>query len=174
MGATRRSRRQKAAATAKSASAPAATTTPATDTASSVKATQDQSSAMDEGAAERASDDAGDVENTALRRTPASGRWWKPMPSGRSSAKAVKSKPKKGSSWARRKEKEKAYKDVTQFEKELKERNAREKQEGRERSEARKKMREENERRGEVVVPITNTRKLKKMSRKQLRLLDKR
>lgn len=37
-----------------------------------------------------------------------------------------------------------------------------------------KKMKEENERRGEVVVPITNTLKLKKMSRKQLRLLGKR
>jgi len=35
-------------------------------------------------------------------------------------------------------------------------------------------MKLENERRGEVTVAITNTRKLKKMSRKQLRLLDKR
>jgi hypothetical protein len=35
-------------------------------------------------------------------------------------------------------------------------------------------MKEVNERRGEVVVPITNTLKIKNMTRKQVRLLAKR
>jgi hypothetical protein len=53
------------------------------------------------------------------RLTPASGRWWKPLASHRSSAVIVKKKAPKGGAWARRKEKEKAALDVRMLEKEL-------------------------------------------------------
>eukprot|EP00037_Helgoeca_nana_P018628 m.178285 g.178285 ORF g.178285 m.178285 type:complete len:180 (+) comp24516_c0_seq1:52-591(+) len=109
-----------------------------------------------------------------FRITPASGRWWKPTYTSRSSAKAVKNKPKKGNTWDRRKNKEKLHRDVVTLQNELVEQKARHLQETRERSEARAKMKEVNERRGEVVVPITNTLKIKNMTRKQVRLLAKR
>lgn len=47
-------------------------------------------------------------------------------------------------------------------------------QESKRRAEERKKQKEENERKGEVVQKITNTAKIKKMSKKQLRQLAKR
>ena len=47
-------------------------------------------------------------------------------------------------------------------------------QEARARSDERAKQRAENIKKSEIVVPITDTRKIKKMTRKQVRALDKR
>lgn len=60
-----------------------------------------------------------------FRITPASGRWWKPTYTSRSSAKAVKNKPKKGNTWDRRKNKEKLHRDVVTLQNELVEQKAR-------------------------------------------------
>lgn len=73
-------------------------------------------------------DPEGAVVAQQARLTPASGRWWKPLASHRTSAMVVKKKAPKGGAWARRKAKEKAKSEVIMLERELREQYAQSKQ----------------------------------------------
>eukprot|EP00039_Didymoeca_costata_P019620 m.338279 g.338279 ORF g.338279 m.338279 type:complete len:129 (+) comp18368_c0_seq1:49-435(+) len=109
-----------------------------------------------------------------LRGKPVSGRPWKEAVKRPHSSGIVKPKNKKKSSWAVRKEREMQLKDIKSTEAEMKVESSGRKQAAREKREERKKRKEENELKSEIVQAITNTAKLKKLNRKQLRNFAKR
>jgi len=100
-----------------------------------------------------------------------SGRPWKPVKERFSSM--VKVKPLR-SSWKRKMQMKNEKHSLKEFQNQLNEARRQEKLEYRARVEAHKKQKEENARKSETVQVITNTRKLKRMKKKQLRKIEKR
>lgn len=105
------------------------------------------------------------------RGKPVSGRTWKPTKKRTSSVIAVKSLRK---SWDD-KVKERREKQVLQeYQKEVRETLASERKAEHERIKLKHKQKEENEKKAQVVQRITNTAKLKRMTKKQLKRIEKR
>ncbi|XP_053376073.1 coiled-coil domain-containing protein 86-like [Mercenaria mercenaria] len=102
---------------------------------------------------------------------PKSGRVWKSEKS-RFSEKRLDKTLK--TSWAKKMQLKAEKKSIKSFEKQLKEDRNRQLEEKRKRQEENKKRRLENERKNEVVQPIKNTAKIKRMKKKQLRQVQKR
>jgi len=100
-----------------------------------------------------------------------SGRPWKPVRDRFSSMPKVK--PLR-SSWKRKMQLKNEKQSLKEFQNQLNEARRQEKLEYRARVEAHKKHKEENARKSETVQVITNTRKLKRMKKKQLRKIEKR
>jgi len=103
---------------------------------------------------------------------PVSGRWWKQNPQSRHTAILKKTKTT-NKRWKERMERKKSTKDVKTLQSELMQAAGERKQGEREKREAKAKRREENETKSQVVQLVTNTRKLKKLNRKQLRQYSK-
>eukprot|EP00040_Diaphanoeca_grandis_P000953 m.17001 g.17001 ORF g.17001 m.17001 type:complete len:173 (-) comp11299_c0_seq1:327-845(-) len=115
------------------------------------------------------------VTGTQHGGRPVSGRWWKPVEVARNTAFIQKAKCNKlGKAWNKRKKQEKNRKDLITLEQDLRSQAATRKQEARERITTKNLQKEENERKSQVVQVITDTRKIKKMSRKQLRNIEQR
>jgi len=106
-----------------------------------------------------------------VRGKPKSGRLWKTPGKKTSNKIAVKSLHQ---SWTVR-SKERAEKlSVKNFQNELKAQAADEKLQKRKRIEEQKKRKEENILKSEIVQKVTNSRKIKKMKKKQLRQIQTR
>lgn len=129
--------------------------------------------------------------NNIIRGVPKSGRPWKEPQKQRASARIAVKPLKK--SWKKKMEEREQKRAMKERARAFQDQIKKEKDEARQRSLERKKMREEQERKGEVVqavcIPalfilftfffffheqIRDTRKLKHMKRNQLRLLQKR
>jgi len=100
-----------------------------------------------------------------------SGRPWKPVKERFSSMKKVK--PLR-TSWKRKMQLKNEKQSLKDFQNQLNEARRQEKLEYRARVEAHRKQKEENSKRSDVVQVITNTAKLKRMKKKQLRKIEKR
>ncbi|XP_025090539.1 coiled-coil domain-containing protein 86-like [Pomacea canaliculata] len=111
-------------------------------------------------------------EANALRGKPKSGRVWKRVRTNRFSD-FLRVKCQK-TSWEEKMAKKKEQQAIKDLEKKLKEQKIEKIQLKRQRREENKKRRLENERRAEIVQPIKNTRKLKRIKKKQLRQIEKR
>ncbi|XP_050311884.1 coiled-coil domain-containing protein 86 [Anthonomus grandis grandis] len=111
------------------------------------------------------------IEPTIVKGKPKSGRFWKSEKKKFSST--IKTRGLKSSL-----EKKQALREKLQKIKETtRERLAQKKQEEEQRKERRRenlRRQEENRKKSEIVQVITNTQKLKKMKRKQLRYIEKR
>ncbi|XP_076876230.1 coiled-coil domain-containing protein 86 [Brachyhypopomus gauderio] len=103
---------------------------------------------------------------------PKSGRVWKDRNKQRFSA-VLQDKPLR-SSWQKKMEAKREKEIVKQYSQKLKDEKAREKEEMRKRREENLRRRAENEKKAEIVQVITNTAKLKRMKKKQLRKIEKR
>lgn len=78
------------------------------------------------------------------------------------------------SSWDKKKQIRAKAESVKSFEKEIKEETNRKKEEKRKQTEERQKRKEENRKKSEIVQQITNSSKLKRLKKKQLRSIEKR
>ncbi|XP_074643036.1 coiled-coil domain-containing protein 86-like [Tubulanus polymorphus] len=106
------------------------------------------------------------------RGKPKSGRVWKNTRMARASDMvAIKSFK---TSWNRKMQAKSDKMAVKLREKELKEARSAKKEAARLRSEEKKKQKLENERKSEIVQPIRDTRKIKRMKKTQLRTIEKR
>ena len=103
-----------------------------------------------------------------VKGIPKSGRPWKANKQRFSSM--GKDKPLK-SSWERKMAAKKKLNSLKTYQAEIGEARRQEKLEYRRRVEAHKKTKEENQRKSEVVQVITNPAKIKRMKKKQLRML---
>jgi rRNA-processing protein CGR1 len=104
---------------------------------------------------------------------PKSGRLWRdPKPT--SLSKISKSQPTLRTSWQKKVEERAKTRSVKDYERNLKDEKKRKLEEKRLRNEQRKKLKLEKQRRAEIVQPITNTAKIKRMKKKQLRYIEKR
>ncbi|GAV03459.1 hypothetical protein RvY_13879 [Ramazzottius varieornatus] len=133
---------------------------------------------MEEAPAAVESDVESEVETTesqeaakAPKGRPKSGRIWKVNHQRFSSV--VKVQPLR-TTWATKMKAKTERKLTKAHEKEMSEEKKKEKEDARKRIEERKKRQEENTRRAEIVQPIKNTAKIKRMKRKQLRSIEKR
>lgn len=106
-----------------------------------------------------------------VRGKPKSGRIWKTPGQKKSKIISVKSLHP---SWNRRLKDRAERESIKNYQKELKETAAKEKEEKRLRSEENKKRREENIKKAEIVQNITDSSKIKRMKKKQLRQIQKR
>ncbi|XP_068583851.1 coiled-coil domain-containing protein 86 [Cebidichthys violaceus] len=103
---------------------------------------------------------------------PKSGRVWKDRNKQRFSA-LVRDKPL-CSSWEKKMEAKREKDLVKRYTLQLKEDKAKQREDKRKRREDNLKRRAENERKSEIVQVITNTTKIKRMKKKQLRKIEKR
>jgi len=106
-----------------------------------------------------------------VKGKPKSGRVWKSEKKRKSDMINVKSLH---SSWMKKQELRAKQESIKSFERELKDAAKRTKEEKRKQLEERQKRREENARKAEVVQEIKSTTKLKRLKKKQLRLIQKR
>jgi len=114
------------------------------------------------------------VSTNKLRKTqgkPKSGRVWKSKGKKKSTMINVKSLH---TSWNKRSKERAETESVKKYQKELKEAAALEREEKRLRTEENKRRREENAKKSEIVQTITDSSKIKRMKKKQLRLIEKR
>jgi len=111
------------------------------------------------------------VKTNPVRGKPKSGRVWKSQKNRLSSVINVKSLHKP---WSVRTKERAEMLSVKKFQQELKEAAEQEKQAKKLRREENLKRREENALKSEIVQKITNTAKIKKMKKKQLRQIKKR
>eukprot|EP01102_Stenamoeba_stenopodia_P011315 TRINITY_DN3461_c0_g1_i2.p1 TRINITY_DN3461_c0_g1~~TRINITY_DN3461_c0_g1_i2.p1 ORF type:complete len:135 (+),score=41.40 TRINITY_DN3461_c0_g1_i2:108-512(+) len=107
----------------------------------------------------------------AIRGKSVSGRTWKKTTKRASSQ--INVKPLR-SSWQKKVSEKERLKQVKLHENLLKEAVRQQKEEERARMEERRKRKEENEKKSSVVQVIRDTKKIKRMSRKQLKQLEKR
>jgi len=105
------------------------------------------------------------------RGKPKSGRVWKSQGQKKSTMINVKSLHP---SWSKRSKERAERESVKKYQKELKEAIAVEKEEKRIRIEENRRRREENAKKAEIVQKITDSSKIKRMKKKQLRLIEKR
>eukprot|EP00794_Sanderia_malayensis_P014067 gene14066-15533_t len=77
-------------------------------------------------------------------------------------------------SWRKKLQKRTEEKNLKKFERELKQEARKQKEEKRQQLEERQRRREENRKKSEIVQQITNTSKLKRLKKKQLRKIEKR
>nr|XP_002131726.1 coiled-coil domain-containing protein 86-like [Ciona intestinalis] len=112
-----------------------------------------------------------DATETKIKGLPKSGRWWKAEKSRFTSMQ--KDKPLR-SNWKQKMACKAEKLSVKNYEKELAETRRQEKIEYRKRVEAHRKVKEENQRKAEVVEVIRNTAKIKRLKKKQLRRIEKR
>jgi len=105
------------------------------------------------------------------RGRPKSGRVWK-TEKKRFSEMVIDKNVK--SSWARKMQQKAEKKSVMDFARQLNEDTKHRKENKRKRTEDNKKRRLANEKKSEVVQPIKNTAKIKRMKKKQLRKIEKR
>lgn len=103
---------------------------------------------------------------------PLSGRWWKPVQTARFSNIGKDKYLRKN--WGAKLKARNEKKSILTYQNELKEKKKRERIEYWERVKAHRKVKLENQQKSEVVQVIRNTRKIKKMKRKQLRKIEKR
>ncbi|CAH1262230.1 CCDC86 [Branchiostoma lanceolatum] len=106
------------------------------------------------------------------RGKPKSGKFWKTVRSERHTS-IKKDKPLR-TTWNKKMQQRAERKSIKSFEKELKELKQKQLEEKRKRQEEHKKQKLENERKSEIVQPIKNTAKIKRMKKKQLRQIQKR
>ncbi|XP_055861945.1 coiled-coil domain-containing protein 86-like [Biomphalaria glabrata] len=106
------------------------------------------------------------------RGKPKSGRVWKTVRTERFSK--IKQDKMFTTSWAKKMSLREEKKRLKEMQEQLKTDKDKEKQLRRERIEANKKRKLENQRRSEIVQPIRNTAKIKKMKKKQLRMIETR
>ncbi|KAK0058715.1 coiled-coil domain-containing protein 86 [Biomphalaria pfeifferi] len=106
------------------------------------------------------------------RGKPKSGRVWKTVRTERFSK--IKQDKMFTTSWAKKMALREEKKRLKEMQEQLKTDKDKEKQLRRERIEANKKRKLENQRRSEIVQPIRNTAKIKKMKKKQLRMIETR
>ncbi|XP_078591156.1 coiled-coil domain-containing protein 86-like [Branchiostoma floridae x Branchiostoma japonicum] len=106
------------------------------------------------------------------RGKPKSGKFWKTVRSERHS-NIKKDKPLR-TTWNKKMQQRAEKQSIKSFEKELKELKQKQLEEKRKRQEEHKKHKLENERKSEIVQPIKNTAKIKRMKKKQLRQIQKR
>lgn len=78
------------------------------------------------------------------------------------------------SSWAKKMKLKTEMKSIKNYETELKTARKNELERVRKRQEENKKKNLENQRKSEIVQPIKNTAKIKRMKKKQLRMIEKR
>ncbi|XP_057307726.1 coiled-coil domain-containing protein 86-like [Hydractinia symbiolongicarpus] len=110
-------------------------------------------------------------KNHVVKGKPKSGRVWKSEGRKKSTIINVKSLH---TSWEKRKKERAEKMSVKQFQMEIKKAASEEKEKRRLRAEENKKRREENIKNAEIVQKITNSAKLKRMKKKQLRQIKKR
>lgn len=101
---------------------------------------------------------------------PKSGRIWKSEGLKKSDMLLV---PSLHSTWNDKIRKRAERKSVKSFERELKEAAKKQREERKRLIEERRKRREENEKKSQIVQVITNTTKIKRMKKKQLRQIKK-
>ena len=102
---------------------------------------------------------------------PKSGRVWKSKGQKKSTMINVKSLHP---SWSKRSKDRSERESVKKYQKELKEAAAVEREEKRIRTEENRKRREENAKKSEIVQSITDSAKIKRMKKKQLRQIETR
>merc|ERR1712071_233376 len=107
----------------------------------------------------------------AIKGKPKSGRTWKSDKKRKSDMINVKPLH---TSWEKKKRIRAEKDSVKAFERDMKEAAKKERDEKRKRIEERKKRKEENQKKSEIVQEIKNTSKLKRLKKKQLRLISKR
>ncbi|KAL4224409.1 Coiled-coil domain containing 86 [Mactra antiquata] len=112
-----------------------------------------------------------DILRNIPKGKPKSGRVWKSQKSRFSEMRLDK---RLKTSWEKKMQMKAERKSVKAFEKQLKDDRNKELEDKRKRSEEKKKRRLENERKSEVVQPIKNSAKIKRMKKKQLRQIEKR
>ncbi|VDP93789.1 unnamed protein product [Echinostoma caproni] len=111
-------------------------------------------------------------EENVVRGLPKSGRVWKSVRENRYSS--IKKDKGLRSPFVKRMQTEKELKRVRQLEKQIKESRAERKRAKRLKEEEKRQRKLENERKSEVVVPLKNPSKIKKMKKSQLRNIVKR
>lgn len=104
---------------------------------------------------------------------PKSGRLWKD-PKPVSLSKITKCQSTFRTSWKKKVEERSRNKSIKDYQRNLKEEKKRKLEEQRLRNEKRKQLKLEKQRRAEIVQPITNTSKIKRMKKKHLRYIEKR
>merc|ERR1712137_130424 len=109
-----------------------------------------------------------------VRGTPISVPWKSECKERHSSLKKKRTTNYNFSTWDRRQELRKERARIKQMEKDMKEQKETEIEEKKQRREENERRRLENERKAEQVQTITSSRKLKKMSKKQWRQIEKR
>lgn len=113
-----------------------------------------------------------EVESTTHSGLSKSGRWWKPMQDNRFSN--IRKDKQLHSSWDKKLKYRAEKESVRSYANRLKEQKKQEKIEYWERVKAHRVVKETNRKKSEVVQVITNTKKLKRMKKKQLRQIQKR
>ena len=98
-----------------------------------------------------------------------SGRSWKELQGKKKRISLLTTLPHMRKSVAERRQQEREFKDMQKLEREMKERDSKSKEAVRLRTEENRRRREANEKKNEVVEIITNTRKLKRLSKRQMR-----
>ncbi|KAL5477958.1 hypothetical protein EMCRGX_G024824 [Ephydatia muelleri] len=105
------------------------------------------------------------------RGIPKSGRFWR-TPGTRSNSKIALKSLK--TPWSKRQKEREEKKILKLYQQQLKEAKQKEKEEKKRRIEEHKARREENKKKAEIVQKITNSKKLKRLSKKQFKMIEKR
>ena len=98
-----------------------------------------------------------------------SGRSWKDLQGKKPRISQLTTLPHMHKTYEQRRAEKRELDDVRALEKSMRKRDANEKRRRRLRAEENRRRREENEKKSQVVQIITNTRKLKRLSKRQMR-----
>lgn len=137
-------------------------------TKSRVKGTEMDLGEEDAAAAAAAKEEEGGLTGP-IRSIPKSGRVWKQTQTQRFSAMVSKTPVAK--SWTRKQQRRAEEKEIKERQRALKAAQEEAWKEERRKAKQRKQQKEENVKRSLVVQPITDTRKIKKMNKKQLKTI---
>mmetsp|Transcript_2436 Transcript_2436/g.6167 ORF Transcript_2436/g.6167 Transcript_2436/m.6167 type:complete len:277 (+) Transcript_2436:50-880(+) len=115
-----------------------------------------------------------DESTNLVRSVPASGRWWKKHQVEKNSMQIYKANPKTlSTSWEKKMALRKKRETIKDLEAQLKAQRDEDNRIAREKRAAKKKRKAENELKNARVQVLRNTEKIKKMSKKQLRMVKK-